>query len=54
MLVKSMDVPMVDATAVPGVITLEPIEFKTAPVMVGLVARTTEPVPVVALKPTNS
>ena len=35
--VKSIDVPDVDATAVPDVITLEAIELTTAPVIVGLV-----------------
>jgi hypothetical protein len=35
--VKSIDVPLVVATAVPEVITLEAIELTTAPDMVGLV-----------------
>ena len=38
MLVKSMLVPLVDATAVPEVITLDAIELTTAPVIVGLVS----------------
>jgi hypothetical protein len=37
MLVKSMLVPLVDATAVPDVSTLDAIELTTAPVIVGLV-----------------
>jgi hypothetical protein len=35
--VKSIEVPLVEATAVPDVITLEAIELTTAPDMVGLV-----------------
>ena len=51
MLVKSMLVPLVDATAVPDVITLDAIELTTAPVIVGLVnvglvPNTTAPEPV--------
>ena len=38
MLVKSIYVPEVEATAVPDVITLEAIELTTAPVIVGLVS----------------
>jgi hypothetical protein len=49
MLVKSMLVPLVDATAVPAVITLLPIELITAPVIVGLVSVLLVRVSVVAL-----
>lgn len=49
--VKSILVPLVDATAVPEVITLDAIVLTTAPVIVGLaivgpVPKTTEPEPV--------
>jgi len=38
MLVKSILVPLVDATVVPEVMTLEAIELMDAPVIVGLVS----------------
>jgi hypothetical protein len=45
-----MDVPLVVATAVPEVITLEAIELSTAPDIVGLVPNTTAPEPVLDAK----
>jgi hypothetical protein len=51
MLVKSMDVPDVLATAVPLVITLLAIVVITAPDMLGEVPSTTAPVPVEVVTP---
>ena len=50
-LVKSMLVPEVEATAVPAVMTLEAIVLITAPVIVGEVPSTTAPVPVLVVTP---
>jgi hypothetical protein len=49
--VKLILVPLVDATAVLDVITLDAIELKTAPEMDGDVPNTTEPEPVEVVTP---
>jgi len=51
MLVKSMVVPEVDATAVPDVITLDAIDDSTAPLIVGPVPNTLAPEPVEVVTP---
>ena len=51
MLVKSILVPDVEATAVPDVITLDAIELRTAPEIDGDVPNTTAPEPVEVVTP---